>query len=286
MVAQQALAQARAHLADVQHALDVGAASKADVMRVEAQVANGELLAQRASGFARTAEEAVRTAMHQEGAPGTLALGEDLRAPLPPLGAPRDTASLWAEALAGRLEIRALDETAWSLRDQAAVARAGYFPRIDAIAQAAYNNPEQRVFPPTQEFKATWAAGFQATWTLNDIPGAHFQAKQIDAKKAQIEAQKAQLGDGLRLEVTQAEQAVEDAEVAIATGERALAAADESYRVRRELFRNGRATSVELTDAETELFRASLDVVNARVDLRIARARLLHATGRDAAALR
>ena len=51
--------------------------------------------------------------------------------------------------------------------------------------------------------------------------------------------------------------------------------------MRRELFRNGRATSVELTDAETELVRASLDVVNARVELRVARARLLHATGRD-----
>ncbi|APR80835.1 Hypothetical protein A7982_06182 [Minicystis rosea] len=56
--------------------------------------------------------------------------------------------------------------------------------------------------------------------------------------------------------------------------------------MRRELFQHGRASSVELTDAETELFRASLDVVSARVDVRIARARLLHATGRDALATR
>ena len=58
-------------------------------------------------------------------------------------------------------------------------------------------------------------------------------------------------------------------------------AASEGYRVRRELFRNGRATSVELTDAVLELFRASLESVNARADLRSARARVLHASGRD-----
>ncbi|MFT3768903.1 MAG: TolC family protein [Minicystis sp.] len=286
VVAQQSLEQAKAHLADVRHAYEAGAASKADVMRVEAQVAAGELLAQRATGFARTTEESVRTAMHDASAPNALALGEDLRAPLAPLGSARDTAALWSEALAARLEIRALDETAWSLKDQAKIARAGYFPRIDALGQVAYNNPEQRVFPPTQEFRATWAVGGQVTWTLNDIGVANAQARQLDARKAQIEAQKAQLADGLRNEVTQAAQALEDAEVAIVTSERALAAADESYRARRELFQNGRATSVELTDAETELFRASLDVVNARVDLRIARARLLHATGRDVASLR
>ncbi|APR80256.1 outer membrane efflux protein [Minicystis rosea] len=286
IVAQQALEQSRAHLADVRAAYEAGAASKADVMRVEAQVAAGELVAQRASGFARTTEESVRTAMHDPSAPGSLALGEDLRAPLAPLGTARDTGPLLSEAIANRPEIRALDETAWSLRDQARIARAGYFPRIDALGQVAYNNPEQRVFPPTQEFRATWAVGGQVTWTLNDIGIARAQANQIDAKKAQIEAQRAQLADGLRNEVTQAAQAVEDAEVAIATSERALAAAEESYRVRRELFQHGRASSVELTDAETELFRASLDVVNARVDVRIARARLLHATGRDALAVK
>jgi outer membrane protein TolC len=283
IVAAQALEQGRGHLVDVRHAYEAGAASKADVMRVEAQVAGGELLLQRATGLARTAEESVRLAMHDPAAAGPLSLGEDLRAPLAPLGGSRDPAALWAEALAGRLEIRALDETAWSLRDQAKVARAGYFPRVDALGKVAYDNPEMRVFPPTQAFKATWAVGAQATWTLNDIGAAHAQTRQLEARRAQVEAQKAQLGDGVRLEVVQAEQGLEDAEVAIAASGRAQSAAEESYRARRELFQSGRATSVELTDAETELLRASLDVVNARVDLRVARARLLHATGRDAA---
>jgi outer membrane protein TolC len=123
--------------------------------------------------------------------------------------------------------------------------------------------------------------GGQITWTLNDIGVGVTQGRQVDARRARVEAQKGQLLDALRDEVTDAEQAVEDAEVAIETGGRALAAAEESYRVRRSLFQNGHAISVELSDAETELTRASLDLVNARVELRVARARLLHAIGRD-----
>jgi outer membrane protein TolC len=123
--------------------------------------------------------------------------------------------------------------------------------------------------------------GGQITWTLNDIGNGVTSGRQVDAHRAQVEAQKGQLTDGLRNEVSQAEQALEDAEVAIEAGTRQLAAAEESYRVRRSLFQNGRAISVELSDAETELTRASLDIVNARVELRVARARLLHAIGRD-----
>jgi outer membrane protein len=283
-VTHQALAQAHDHLADVRHAFDAGSNSKADVLRVEAQVASSELLVQRAEGLARTSEESVRIAMHDPDPARTYALGEDVRAPLPPLTTPRDLQKLYAEALEKRPEIRALDETVWSLKEQARVARAAAYPRFDGLGQVSYDNPEQRVFPPTQTFTGGWAVGGQITWTLNDIGVGVTQGKQVDARRAQVEAEKSQLLDGLRNEVVQAEQAVEDAEVAVETGGRGLAAAEESYRVRRSLFQNGRAISVELSDAETELTRASLDLVNARVELRVARARLLHALGRDVVA--
>jgi outer membrane protein TolC len=281
-VAHQALEQSRDHLTDVKHLFEVGSNSKADVLRVEAQVANSELLVQRAEGFARTTEETVRIAMHEADAARAYALGEDLRTTPAPLGTPRDLAKLNAEALERRPEIRALDETVWSLKEQGRVARALAYPRLDALGQLSYDNPEPRVFPPTQDFRGGWAVGGQITWTLNDIGNGVTSGKQVDARRAQVEAQKSQLLDGLRNEVSEAEQAVEDAEVAIETGTRALSASEESYRVRRQLFQNGRAISVELSDAETELTRASLDLVNARVELRVARARLLHAIGRDA----
>jgi outer membrane protein TolC len=282
-VAGRALAQARQHLVDVQHAFEAGAVSKADVLRVEAQVASAELLVQRAGGLASVSEIGVRTAMH-EPAPRAYSLGEDLRSAALPAAPAADADALYDEALSRRLEIRALDQTAFSLREQAKIARASFGPRLDAIGDVTVANPNQRVIPPTDKFIATWSVGVQASWTLNDIAVGAAQAKGAEARRAQVEAQKHALADALRMEVAQAVQAVRDAEVAAGTTARALAASEESYRARRELFLNGRATSVELTDAETELTRAELEVINARVDQRLSAARLAHATGRDVSA--
>ena len=138
-----------------------------------------------------------------------------------------------------------------------------------------------RFFPPTQQFKMTWDIGVSLTWTPNDTFASKSAASEVEARASQTEMQKAQLRDSVKLEVMQAYQALRTAEVALGTTKRGLVSAEEAYRVRRELFRNGRATSVELTDSEVSLVRSSLDAINARVDLRSARARLVHALGRD-----
>jgi hypothetical protein len=45
------------------------------------------------------------------------------------------------------------------LREQAKVARAGYYPRLDVFADAIYANPNPRVFLPESKFRATWDVG-------------------------------------------------------------------------------------------------------------------------------
>jgi len=280
IVSERALDQFKGHLDDARHAFDVGTTSKADVLRVESQVASAELVLERAKNLAALTEDQIRTAMHD---PSTqpYAIGEDLRGDAAPVAGTENLAALRAEALDRRLEVRALDETAWSLREQAKAARAGYYPRLDAFGDLIYANPNQRYFPADGTFKLTWDVGVQVVWSPNDSFGASSAAADAEARAAQTDMQKAALRDGVKLEVMQAYNALRDAEVAVTTTKRGLAAAEEGYRVRRELFRNGRATSVELTDSEVDLFRASLESVNARADFRSARARLLHATGRD-----
>jgi outer membrane protein len=180
-----------------------------------------------------------------------------------------------------RLEVRALDETAWSLKDQAKNTRGAYYPKLDAFGDLLYANPNSRIFPQEPVFRGTWDVGLQVTWAPNDLGVASAQSKTLEARAASTEAQKAVLVDALRVEVMQQWQAYREAEASIATTARGLAAAEESYRVRKELFSRGRATSVELTDAEIDLTRARLEAINARLDVRIGRVRLLHALGRD-----
>jgi len=280
VVEERALEQSRGHLADARHSFEVGTASKADVLTVESQLATQELSVERAQNVAVLAEDQLRVAMHDvSGQP--YAVGEDLNAELPPLPGMHNVASLRAEALDRRLEIRALDETVWSLREQAKATRASYFPHVDAVGNLIMANPNPRVFTGTPVFTGTWDVGVQLVWTPNETLNAVGASSETEARASQTEMQKAVLRDSVKIEVLQSYQALREAEDAVQTTKRALDAAEEGYRVRRELFRNGRATSVELTDSEVQLSRAGLQAVDARANLRYARASLLHATGRD-----
>jgi outer membrane protein TolC len=275
----QSLEQARGHLEDVRHLAEAGVASKADVLRVESQVAGAELLAVRTHNLVELVEQQIRTAMHD---PVTTkySVGETVDADVPAIDA-GDLDALLQEAGRNRLELRALLESARALREQAKAARAVGWPRLDGFADGTYANPNPRILPQKDEFIGSWDVGIQLSWAPTDSWGTSAAAQAAEARASQIDAQRALAEDGIRIEVTQARQALQEATVGIGTTRRGLDAAQESYRVRRVLFQNGRATSVELTDAETELTRARLEALSARIDLRIARVRLDHALGRD-----
>jgi outer membrane protein TolC len=285
VVAEQSVAQAKAHLVDVRHSFDAGAVSRADVLRFESQLASSQLFLERALSFESTTEAQVRVAMHDpEGS--AYEIGESIDVETERAGEDGDLVSMWFEASRTRFEVRALDESASSARDQAKVARAGYWPRLDGVADVIYANPNVRIFPAEDKFKTTWDAGLQLSWSPNDIANATAASGSFEARAVSLVAQRQSLADGIRLEVTQSRNAIREAKAAIESSARGLVAAEESYRVRRSLFQNGRATSVELTDAETDLTRARLESINARVDLLVARVRLDHALGRDAVANR
>jgi outer membrane protein len=277
-VARLALVQSRQHLDDARVARDAGSASVADVLGVESQVASAELVVTRADNLASYTEEQLRTLMHDDR--GSYQIGEDLRVSPPPL-AVAGLPALVDEARHDRAELRAFDEAVAAARQQVVVARAPAFPRLDAVGNVTYADPNPRVFPQEDRYKGTWDAGLVATWTPSDLPATLASVRAAHARVRQLEAQRDEAVDALRLKLTQATQAVAEAATALRTTAGGLVAAEESYRVRRILFQNGKATSVEQTDAELALTRARLEALNAHVDERIARVRLEHALGRD-----
>ncbi|XYI01821.1 TolC family protein [Sorangium sp. So ce1128] len=279
----EAVSQAKTHLVDAQRTFEVGLLSRADVLRLEAQVANAEQLLSEAEATLLVADEQIRIALGAAAQGRPLTVGIDVMSGSLAAQPPRESLSaLQQEALAKRLEIRALDETLYSLKNTEQLTRAGYFPRLDAVADLTYANPNQRIFPTREEFDLTWAAGARATWVLNDIATAAGASAEASARTAQVAEQKALLRDGLRMEVAQAYTDVSKAARSIETAERQLAAAAESMRVKSELFRAGRATSTDLVDSEREVTTARLLQLNARVGTLVAKTRLDHAVGRDA----
>jgi outer membrane protein TolC len=280
LVSEQALELSKGRLTDAQRSFEVGMVSKADVLRASSSVSINQLGVARAQNLVNLSEDQLRIVMH-DGLGKKYQIGENILAPLPPMANVESPEKLQAEALERRLEIRSLDETAFSLREGAQLQKVGNLPRVDLQATGIFANPNQRFVPQQEKFNGSWDASIILSWTPTDIPNVNAQAAETAAKASQVEAQKGALRDGVRLEVTQAWNALKESDVALESTHAALLASEENYRVRRDLYRNGRATSVDLTDAETDLTRSRLEAVNARIDARIARVRVLHATGRD-----
>lgn len=284
-VGAQSVAQANGHLVDTNNAFQAGLVSKADVLRAQSSVKSAELFLERSNTNVAVATERLRVLM-KDPSDKQYEVGENILAPVAPLPGTTSDDAAFREAAQKRLELKLLQENEAAIRDQAALNGAGNYPRLDASASAQYSNPNPRYFPQENKFRGTWDAGVVLSWSPVSIFGVQAGTRSLEAKAAEIAAQRQAMIDGLRLEVSQALSAERDERFAVQVSEQALAAADEGYRVRRELFRSGRATLVEVTDAETELTRARLELVNAHVDLRIAQVELAHALGRDTESLK
>jgi outer membrane protein TolC len=278
-VAEQSVEQARAHVDDAKIAQAAGIVSRADVLRIEAQVASAEQVRAEVQAFESVAAEQLRIVIQAQPSEA-LSLGIDVLSS-DPGGTSEALDGLQRQALQRRLEIRALDETQHSLKNAVSLARAAYFPRVDAFAQYTYANPNQRIFPSVAEWNGTWEAGLRATWTINDTFTAMGSVAEAKARAEMVAEQKAALMEGLRMEVASALADLQKARASIEAANRGLIAAEESLRVRQLLFKTGRATSLDLVDAETEATRARLRRIDAHVGLFVAQTRLAHATGRD-----
>lgn len=279
-VAAQALEAARGHAQDAKNAFDAGLVSRADVLRTVSQLKSAELTVAHWNNNVANASEQLRVIM-ADPSRTNYEIGENILAELPAYPAPTDTGTGYAEALEKRVEMKQLGESEASLREEAAAARAGNYPRLDAQGTAVYANPNQRYVPAESKWRGTWEAGVILSWTPTNIFTASAQARTAEAHADEVAAKKGALRNGLRLEVNQSMNALTEAALSLDSSREGLTAAEENYRVRRELYRAGKATIVEVTDAETDLTRARLEVVNSHVDLRIARVALTHALGRD-----
>lgn len=269
----------KARLTDARATFAVGSSSKADLLRIEALVANAQLV-QNAAESALNLTTGQLAIVMQDWHPN-YRIGETIPDPtqIPDADAPVD--KLIAEAHTKRLELRAVDEAIRATNYGASASRAGAIPKIDAVGDVTYANPNQRYFPPGPEWHLTWSAGAQATWTFSDAITDLSQGREYDSAAREAMANRTALRAGIANEVLGSYLDLSRARTALSQRSIALAAAEEAYRVTTDLFRAGRATGTDLIQSEEELLQAKVGEVNARIDLAIASITLRHATGRD-----
>lgn len=270
MVAKAALAQAEAHRKDSESLVAAGSIARVELMRAQAQVAAAKVAQARAENSVAVARSALFTLMHHNGSED-ITVSENLEEELPALTEAED--AIYKRALERRSELQALRVLAESQQKSLDAARGGAYPVLSIGGSAEQANPNQRYFGST-EWKGTWAVYASLSWTPTDTLNGSKAIDQARADLAATEADLRQLGDSLRVEVTQAYNGYASAHVALEAARAGIAAAEESYRVRREQFRAGAAIAVDVLDSEAQLRQARLDLVNSLIDLRVAKARL------------
>ncbi len=276
LVARAAVGQADAHLKDMKHRLDAKVVTIADVARVEANLAAAQLAQIRTEGLVMITDANLHMLMHAAGDEHFLP-GEDLEAELPKISS--DLPALQATAMAKRPELKAIDAQINAGDKQGDAISAGLWPRLDAIGNVTYANPNQRFIPQSPEWKATWDVSLQLSWSPNDWLVASDNKKVVQGNVGVLKVTRESIVDALHMEVVQAYVKVREAEASIVATKVELRAAEEAHRVRKEQFTLGTTTSALLIDAEADVTRARLNHLNARVDLRIARVQLRKAVG-------
>lgn len=277
-----AIKRAEAQLDNLKQLQSGGRVSRADVLRQDAFLANSEMDLRRVNTQEAIAREILHVAMTGgKGPTPNWSIGDDVFAEQKGDQTLEDISALHEEARRNRLEIRALESTAYALEQKATVQRTQGYPRIEGFGVLTYANPNPRFQPPEQVWRGSWDVGVQLSWTLNDLGASYSDAKSTDADVAQVRAQKKQLEDTLRTEVLTSRRALEEARLARESALRGVAASEAAYEDRVLLFENGRATSLDVLQSESSLVTARMNLVDAYVQLRIARVRLDHAVGRD-----
>jgi outer membrane protein TolC len=276
-VAQQSLEHTQARLVDAQNAFEAGAASKADVMRLEAAAASVNASVERAREYETLARQQLALLMGDGGIPN-YRVGESVLGAPPPL--PKEDLDQLVElAYANRLELRAMEQSLDGMDYGVRATRANYYPRLDGFAEATYANPNTRFFPLTSEWRSSWSAGVTLTWVMNQALVTKARVAKVEAERADLRAQYENVKRGIALEVSSAYADFRAARAVATYQDKAEAASSEAYRVAVDLYRNGEATTTDVLEAESERVNTTLQRVNAHIELHSAATRLAFATG-------
>lgn len=275
---EDSLRRVKARALDVENLFNAGSATKAEVMRLTAQIAQIEQAINDARVFRTTAEQGLAIMLNDQDL--DFSPGEDVIDLPPDMADLGNLDSLIREAHDKRLELKSMEKSIGAVDYGIKATRAGYFPRLDAFAEATYANPNQRFFPLAPVWRGSWSVGAQLTYSLNSALRTRAEIREYKANKRELGAQIEVMRRGIAMEVTQAYLARNKAIADIELSARTLESAVEAYRVATELFAVGSATTNDIIDAEADQLTAILRIVNSRIDLRTANARLLYATGR------
>jgi len=179
-----------------------------------------------------------------------------------------------------RPERHALEERVAAAESRVRAADAGRKPTVAVAGGVDYARPNPRIFPRLGEWRESWDASVNVSWSLFDGGRTKADMAEASAGVRAVQARLAEFDSLVALEIRQRLSELESSRAALEAADVAVEAATEARRVVGERFAAGVATSTDVIDAQVAILQAQLDRTQAIASAHLAEARLNRAAGR------
>ena len=275
-VSEKAVEQVEKHVKTANDLFEAGVSTNFDVLRASVQLANVRSQLIKAQNGSRLAEENFK-----------ITLGFPLEAEVEVDGQLEyqeqkvaDLNELLNLAKENRPDLKQLELQEEAGEKVVSIAKAGNKPNLVFLSKydATFStNYEEGV---NRDWKKSWNLTFALNIPIFDGLATRAKVKQAKSGLIQIQLGKAQLEDGIQLEVKSAYLALQEAQSLLDAQRETVQQAEESLRIANLQHENGIITSVQLTDAELALTQAQVNRLQALYDYTIAIAKIEKAIGR------
>lgn len=182
-------------------------------------------------------------------------------------------------ALSNRTELQAAGYRAQASESNVKVAQSVFYPTVGVGADYDYDRPNQRIFPPTDEFNSSWDIGVKLSWNLTNLYSGRHSVEDAKVQAAQTQVQSDMLSDNIRMEVFQNYSACQNASNKLKTLELAVTQSSENSRQVKAKYNEQAALMSDVLDADAALLQARVNLVLQRAELQLAYQKLLKSTG-------
>jgi outer membrane protein TolC len=273
--AERRLEFARASHADARSRVEAGLVGSNDVTRAELELATAERELHVARGALQSATLQLGYLVDTR-LEGTLARPEALLTQAGATIPPDRGEALVAEAVRGRLDVRARKAEAQAARHAAQEPDMRLLPILSALGQYRFTN--EAGFSGRQ---TDWFVALTATWTLFDGGERYAEDREreaaAEAAKVAVTAQERQVAVAVRTALVQ----LGTAQATLVQGRAASEAARKNAQESTILYRQGLARALEVADANVRLFEADVALARAEYGLALAFLDLRAALGPD-----
>lgn len=275
VVAEESLDQAKQNLERSEALLEVGSATRADVLKARVRHSNTRLSlirARNAVAFAR--EDLVSVLSMREEQEVDVDTTMVIR-----FGEP-DIEEEVKQALANRPDLKSLELSKGAAQASVAAAKSGWWPSIGAGFNYGWSDRQMAEDLNFFKDEYSWSIGASVSLNLFDrfLTSSNVGRAKASLRRAEYSLEKAKL-DAIK-EVKNLVFIMNEAKERIIVASETVEQANEDLRLAEERYRVGAGTMLETIDAQVALTQAKADVIEAKCDFLIAVADLARATGR------